>query len=169
PHAPSHALEVIVREELGERVQSYKELLAEGGEGEMCQVPLERAGRYAAEDAEVVCRLRRPLTDKLREAGLLSLFQEVEVPLIEVLAWMERRGVLLDPEVLTEQGKELEVMLERLRGELFSLAGCEFNPDSVPQVREVLYRRLKLPVLARTKTGPSTDSQVLRELSAYHE
>ena len=169
PNAPSHSLENIVRDELGERVQSYKALLAEGGEKEMSEVPLSRAGRYAAEDAEAVCRLRRPLTDKLREAGLLSLFQEVEVPLIQVLAWMERRGVLLDPEVLREQGKELEVMLERLREELFALAGCEFNPGSVPQVREVLYERLKLPVLARTKTGPSTDSQVLRELSAYHE
>lgn len=169
PNAPSHSLEVIVRDELGERVQSYRELLAEGGERELRQVPLARAGRYAGEDAEAVCRLRRPLTDKLKEAGLLPLFQEVEVPLIEVLAWMERRGVLLDPEVLHEQGKELEAMIGRLREELFALAGGEFNPDSVPQVREVLYGRLKLPVLSRTKTGPSTDSQVLRELSAYHE
>ena len=169
PNAPSHSLEVIVRDELGERVQSYKALLAEGGEKEMAEVPLARAGRYAAEDAEAVCRLRRPLTERLKQAQLLSLFEAVEVPLIRVLAWMERRGVLLDPEVLREQGKELEVMLQRLREELFALAGCEFNPDSVPQVREVLYGRLKLPVLARTKTGPATDSQVLRELSAYHE
>lgn len=169
PNAPSHALEVIVRDELGERVQSYKELLAEGGERGMREVPLSRAGRYAAEDAEVVTRLRRPLTEKLKQNELLPLFQEVEIPLIEVLAWMERRGVLLDPEVLREQGKELEVMLERLKEELFALAGCEFNPDSVPQVREVLYGRLKLPVIARTKTGPSTDSQVLRDLAAHHE
>ncbi|RLE31459.1 DNA polymerase I [Candidatus Acetothermia bacterium] len=169
PNAPSHSLEAVVRDELGERVQSYKELLAEGGEEGMREVPLARAGRYAAEDAEVVCRLRRPLTEKLKQAQLLPLFEEVEVPLIRVLAWMERRGVLLDPEVLREQGKELEVMLQRLREELFSLAGGPFNPDSVPQVREVLYGRLKLPVIARTKTGPATDAQVLRELSAYHE
>ncbi|HEC63278.1 MAG TPA: DNA polymerase I, partial [Candidatus Acetothermia bacterium] len=169
PNAPSHSLEVIVREELGERVQSYKELLAEGGEGEMREVPLARAGRYAAEDAEVVCRLRAPLTAKLREQNLLPLFQEVEVPLIRVLAWMERRGVLLDVEALRQQGKELELMLEKLRQELFALAGGPFNPGSVPQVREVLYGRLKLPVLAKTKTGPSTDAQVLRELAAFHE
>jgi DNA polymerase-1 len=169
PNAPSHALEVIVREELGEKVQSYKELLAEGGEGEMREVPLARAGRYAAEDAEVVCRLRAPLTEKLRQQELLPLFQEVEIPLIRVLAWMERRGVLLDVEALRQQGKELEIMLEKLRQELFALAGGPFNPGSVPQVREVLYSRLKLPVLAKTKTGPSTDAQVLRELSALHE
>jgi DNA polymerase-1 len=169
PNAPSHSLEVIVRDELGERVQSYKELLAEGGEHAMAEVPLDRAGRYAGEDAEAVCRLRAPLTRKLEEQGLRDLFEQVEIPLIEVLAWMERRGVLLDPEVLRQQGKELEVMIGRLREELFSLAGREFNPDSVPQVREILYGVLKLPVISRTKTGPSTDFTVLRELAAYHE
>ncbi len=169
PNAPSHGLETIVRDELGQRVQSYKELLAEGGEGEIREVPLARAGRYAAEDAEVVCRLRAPLTEKLRQNELLPLFEQVEVPLIKVLAWMERRGVLLDPQVLREQGKELELLIERLREELFALAGGPFNPDSVPQVREVLYERLKLPVIAKTKTGPSTDAQVLRELAALHE
>jgi len=169
PNAPSHGLEAVVRDELGEKVQSYKELLSEGGEAEMREVPLARAGRYAAEDAEVVCRLREPLTQRLKEAELLPLFEDVEVPLIEVLAWMERRGVLLDVEVLREQGKELEIMIERLREELFALAGGPFNPGSIPQVREVLYERLKLPVIAKTKTGPSTDAQVLRELAAYHE
>ena len=169
PDAPSHALEVIAQEVLGERVQKYKELLAAGGERGMAEVPVERATAYAAADAEVVTRLVGPLRRKLEENDLMELFQEVELPLIEVLAWMERRGVLLDVDVLREQGKELEVMLERLREELYELAGVRFNPNSTPQVREILYERLKLPVIAKTKTGPSTDASVLRELSRLHE
>ncbi|MCR4391455.1 MAG: DNA polymerase I [Candidatus Acetothermia bacterium] len=169
PDAPAHGLDVVVRDELGEKVQTYRELLAEGGEKEIHEVPVERAARYSGEDAEVVCRLRPRLTQRLREAELFPLFAEVEVPLIDVLRWMERRGVLLDVDVLREQGKELEVLLDQLRGELYALAGCTFNPNSTPQVREVLYGRLKLPVLERTKTGPSTDALVLRELALYHE
>lgn len=169
PDAPSHSLEVIAKEELGVQVQTYKELLAQGGEREIREVTVERAARYSGEDAEMVMRLRAPLTKKLAEAELLPLFSDLEIPLIEVLLWMERRGVLLDVEELRTQGKELEILLEKTREELFALAGCEFNPNSTLQVREILYERLKLPVLEKTKTGPSTDAQVLRDLAQYHE
>lgn len=169
PDAPSHSLETIAREELGVQVQTYKELLAQGGEGGIQEVPVERATRYSAEDAEMVVRLRPSLTKKLVASELLRLFEDLEIPLIEVLLAMERRGVLLDVEELRAQGKELEILLERTKEELFALAGCTFNPNSTPQVREILYERLKLPVLERTKTGPSTDAQVLRDLARYHE
>ncbi|MGC9530047.1 MAG: DNA polymerase I [Candidatus Bipolaricaulaceae bacterium] len=169
PDAPSHSLEAVARDELGLRVRSYRELLAAAGEASMAEVPLDRAGAYAAQDAEVVCRLRPALTERLRQARLLDLFDEVEVPLVEVLSWMERRGVLVDPQVLREQGKEVEILLERVREEMFALAGEPFNPSSVPQVRRVLFDRLGLPVVARTRTGPSTNTHVLRELAARHE
>lgn len=169
PEAPAHGLDLIARSELGIRVQTYKELLAIGGEEGIAAVPVDRAARYAGEDAAVVCRLRPGLTSQLREAGLDDLFKEVEIPLIEVLRAMERRGVLLDAGVLHEQGKELSILLERLRDELFALAGEPFNPNSTPQVREILYGKLKLPILGRRKTGPATDAAVLRELAPYHE
>lgn len=169
PDSPAHGLDAIARDELGVKVQTYKELLAVGGEGGMQEVPVDRAARYSGEDAAVVCRLRPGLTVKLREAGLEQLFGEVEIPLIEVLRAMERRGVLLDRDVLQEQGKELEVLLANLRDALFFLAGGPFNPNSTPQVREILYQRLGLPVLGRRKTGPATDAFVLRELSVQHE
>ncbi len=169
PDAPAHGLDVIARSELGIRVQTYKELLAAGGERGIHEVPLDRAARYAGEDAAVVCRLRPGLTAKLREAGLGGLFDEVEIPLIEVLRVMERRGVLLDVDALFAQGKELSLLIERLRDELYALAGGPFNPNSTPQVREVLYRKLKLPILGQRKTGPATDAFVLRELASYHE
>lgn len=169
PDARSHSLETIAREELGVQVQTYKELLAQGGEREIREVSVERAARYSGEDAEMVMRLRPPLTKKLQEAELIRLFEDLEIPLIEVLLWMERRGVLLDVDELRAQGKELEILLEKTREELFALAGGPFNPNSTPQVREILYERLKLPVLEKTKTGPSTDAQVLRDLAQYHE
>ncbi len=169
PDAPAHGLDVIARSELGVRVQTYQELLAVGGEDEIAAVPVERAARYAGADATVVCRLRPPLTAQLKEAELETLVHEVELPLIGVLREMERRGVLLDVDALREQGKELEVLLANLRGELFAMAGGPFNPNSTPQVREILYGKLKLPVLGRRKTGPATDAFVLRELAPYHE
>jgi DNA polymerase-1 len=168
PDAPSHGLSVIAKE-LGIKVQTYQELLEASGEKQIQEVPVDRATQYAGEDAEVVLRLREPLTCRLRENELIPLFSEVEIPLIEVLLWMERRGVLLDVDVLREQGRELGILLERAREDLFALAGGPFNPNSTPQVREVLYERLRLPVIAKTKTGPSTDAQVLRDLTAYHE
>lgn len=169
PEAPAHGLDAIARSELGIRVQTYKDLLAVGGEDGIAAVPVDRAAHYAGEDAAVVCKLRPRLTSQLREAGLEQVFTEVELPLIEVLRAMERRGVLLDVDTLRAQGKELGIVLAQLRDELFSLAGGPFNPNSTPQVREVLYGRLKLPVLERRKTGPATDAFVLRELARYHE
>ncbi|MFO8034038.1 MAG: DNA polymerase I [Candidatus Bipolaricaulota bacterium] len=167
PDAPSHGLEVIAREELGELMESYRDTV--GGKESISRISPERAAAYAVTDAEVVCRLRKPLMEKLRQAEMERLLEDVEVPLIEVLAWIERRGIPLDVDELRRQGVELESMIERVREELFALAGGPFNPGSVPQVREVLYERLRLPVLSRTKTGPSTDAQVLRELAGRHE
>ncbi len=167
PDGHSHGLEAIAQEELGEMMQSYQELVQ--GEESISHIAPERAAAYAVGDAEVVCRLHEPLMRKLREGELDKLLVEVELPLVDVLARMERTGILLDVDELRRQGTELEIMLEHLREELFSLAGGPFNPGSVPQVREVLYERLGLPVLSRTKTGPSTDAQVLRELAVRHE
>ena len=167
PDAPAHGLDVIARHELGISMQTYKEVL--GTAATMAGVPVEAAARYAGADASVVCRLRPLLTAQLREAELLDLFSGVEIPLIEVLRAMERRGIPLDPDVLAEQGKELAILLGKLKEELYALAGGPFNPNSTPQVREILYGRLKLPVVGQRKTGPATDAAVLRELGQYHE
>ncbi len=167
PDVPTHNLDVLVEQELGERLESYTEVV--GTARSMADVPVDRAAAYAVADAEAVVRLHGPLMDKLRDAALDQLFAQIEVPLIEVLAAMELKGIALDVEELNQQGVELEARVARLREELFSLAGGPFNPGSVPQVREVLYERLQLPVLSRTKTGPATDAHVLRELAVHHE
>ena len=143
---------------------SYKELSQE----EMQKVPVEEATRYAGEDAEIVYRLKEVLVKELKEKELYELFTEVELPLIDVLVDMELKGILLDPKVLEEQAKEIEILLEDLKREIFRLAGEEFNPNSPKQVAHILYEKLKLPVLKRTKTGPSTDSLTLKELALQH-
>ncbi|HIC96737.1 TPA: DNA polymerase I, partial [Candidatus Bipolaricaulota bacterium] len=165
----AYLLDPTSRKDLGElaarylkrEVTSYKELSHE----DMRKVPIEEATRYAGEDAEVVLRLKELMLKELEEKGLSRLFTEVELPLIDVLVEMELKGILLDPRVLEEQAKGIEVLLEDLRREIFSLAGEEFNPNSPKQVAHILYKKLKLPVLKRTKTGPSTDSLVLKELA----
>ncbi|MGQ9733570.1 MAG: DNA polymerase I [Candidatus Bipolaricaulia bacterium] len=149
---------------LKREVTSYKELSHE----DMRKVPIEEATRYAGEDAEIVLRLRDLMVQELKEKGLYQLFTEVELPLIEVLVEMELAGVLMDPRVLEEQAKEIEVLLDNLRKEIYQLAGEEFNPASPKQVAAILYEKLKLPVIKKTKTGPSTDSLVLKELALQH-
>jgi DNA polymerase-1 len=168
----AYLLDPTSRKDLGElaarylkrEVTSYKEL----SDQDMRKVPIEEATRYAGEDAEIVLRLKDLMVKELQEKGLFQLFTEVELPLIEVLVEMELAGVLMDPRVLEEQAKEIEVLLENLRQEIFHLAGEEFNPASPKQVASILYEKLKLPVIKKTKTGPSTDSLVLKELALQH-
>lgn len=149
---------------LGHGMKSFRDL----GKAKMSEVSLEDAAEYAVSDAEAVIRLRDVMLPKLKEHNLEKLFYEVELPLIPGLVAMELKGILIDQDVLREQGKELEVLLDQLRHEIFQLAGEEFNPNSPKQVAEILFARLHLPVIKKTKTGPSTDALVLEELAASH-
>ncbi|HZP38005.1 MAG TPA: DNA polymerase I [Methylomirabilota bacterium] len=105
----------------------------------------------------------------LAEVGLTSLYQDVERPLIEVLAAMERHGILVDHVRLEEFSRELEVHIERTTREIFGLAGEEFNIGSPKQLAYILFEKLKLPPVKRTKTGYSTDADVLEQLALGHE
>ncbi len=105
----------------------------------------------------------------LQEVGLHALYQDVERPLIGVLARMERHGIRVDPVRLGEFSRELEVHLERTTREIFTLAGEEFNIGSPKQLAHILFEKLKLPPVRRTKTGYSTDADVLEQLALGHE
>jgi DNA polymerase-1 len=105
----------------------------------------------------------------LQEVGLHALYQDVERPLIGVLARMERHGIRVDPVRLGEFSRELEVHLERTTREIFTLAGEEFNIGSPKQLAHILFEKLKLPPVKRTKTGYSTDADVLEQLALGHE
>jgi DNA polymerase-1 len=135
----------------------------------MDRVELEKIACYAAEDADIALRLADLLTAKLDEVpALRKLADDVEVPLIDVLVEMEANGIAVDPAVLKEQSLVLAGRVEALREQIHREAGGEFNPDSPKQLQDVLFNRLKLKSVKRTKTGASTDVEVLEKLADKH-
>ncbi|HEY1628227.1 MAG TPA: DNA polymerase I [Tepidisphaeraceae bacterium] len=147
-----------------------EELIGKGkNQLSMDRVTLERISTYASEDADIAFRLYERLIKQLDESPLLrKLSDEVETPLIDVLVEMETNGIAVDPKILKEQSDAMGLKIEELRGKIFEAAGVEFNPDSPKQLGEVLFNKLQLKVVKRTKTGPSTDIEVLEKLAAEH-
>ncbi len=135
----------------------------------MDKVDLTRVAAYASEDADITLRLADLLDDRLNGyADLRKLADDLETPLIDVLAEMEFNGVAVDPAVLTEQSAAMAIRIDELRGQVMAAAGFEFNPDSPKQLAEALFTQLKLPPGKKTKTGYSTDVQVLEKLAEKH-
>ncbi len=126
-------------------------------------------GDVLAERARWVWRYWEHAAAGLDQHGLRALYEDIERPLVAILALMERHGIRVEPARLEEFAKELERQLDTLQREVWALAGQEFNIGSPKQLAQVLFEKLKLPVLRRTKTGPSTDADVLTELAAGHE
>lgn len=135
----------------------------------MDTVPVEIVTPYAAEDADVTFRLAQVLEEKLQKEGLLELFANLEMPLMNVLEQMERTGIIVDPQTLKRMETEFSKQCDVLRDRIIAAAGRDFNPDSPKQLAQVLFEDLKLPVIKKGKTGPSTDMGVLEELAAEHD
>ncbi|MCH7849168.1 MAG: DNA polymerase I [Planctomycetes bacterium] len=136
-------------------------------------VPLEQAVPYAAEDADITLRLRDVLAPKLEAMNLQALFDDLEMPLVEVLAELEWNGIRIDPDELDRQREHLVERIDELRQQISDAAPHPFNPDSPKQVAVALFNKagsdppgLGLKVIKRGKTGPSTDQEVLEKLSA---
>ncbi len=134
----------------------------------MDEAPVAAVGQYAAEDADVPLRLWPILEKQLLEANLMELFDTLEVPLIEVLAELESNGIKVDVAHLQRLSEKYGVRIVELEREVYELAGHEFNIASPKQLQQVLFDEQKLPVLKKTKTGPSTDAEVLEELASQH-
>ncbi len=117
----------------------------------------------------VVRKIKPLLEEALQKNGLTELFLDLEMPLVEVLAYTELNGIKIDREKLRKLSSELEQRLAKLIRGIYELCGCEFNLNSPKQLREILFERLKLPVVKKTKTGPSTDEEVLRNLASRHD
>lgn len=132
------------------------------------QVPLDAACEYACEDADLTWRLSKIFQASLQERELESLFNEVEIPLIGVLARMEMAGVALDEDVFDDLRKEIEQRLAQLKDEIEELAGGPFQINSPKQLQKVLFEDLGLTPVKKTKTGFSTDVGVLEELAGEH-
>jgi len=122
----------------------------------------------ATERARIVDALRREQIPALDAANLTKLFREIELPLCAVLAEMEHDGIAVDAEKLREFSAEMDARANAVRAEIFSLAGTEFNLNSPKQLGEILFEKLALPVIRKTKTGYATDSDVLKELESSH-
>lgn len=131
------------------------------------QIELEKAAEYAAEDADVTLRLHQAIWHQLqREARLVSVFHDIELPLVPVLSRMERTGVLIDAAKLAEQSRYLASRIGELEVQAHELAGKAFNLSSPKQLQEILFEQQGLPVLKKTPTGvPSTAEEVLVELA----
>ena len=166
PNRRQHSLDALAMVLLGHRMTTYKEVAGTGKkEIPFSRVRLDVARDYACEDSDFTLRLKERFEPELREQELWSLFQDLEMPLIPVLARMEENGIRIDVPFFQEMGGKLGSELEGIREEVFKEAGEEFNLNSTSQLREVLFEKLDLPVIKRTKTGPSTDVSVLEELA----
>lgn len=131
------------------------------------QLDLEEAAPYAAEDADVTLRLHHRLQAALeQDEGLLSIYQELEVPLVPVISRIERTGVMIDDMLLNTQSQEIAIRLEALQKKAFDVAEQEFNLSSPKQLQAILFEKMGLPVVKKTPSGaPSTNEEVLQELA----
>jgi DNA polymerase-1 len=164
-----HDMDSCARHYLGLETIRYEQVAGKGAKQiPFSQVPLEQASEYAAEDADVTLQLHRTLHDRLAELPrLLAVYEEIERPLAPVLLSMERRGVLVDRELLRAHSSEMAKRLVELEAAAHEAAGQPFNLESPKQLQAILFERLGLPVQRRTATGqPSTAEDVLEELAA---
>ncbi|MFJ2340680.1 DNA polymerase I [Pseudomonas protegens] len=166
--ATRHDMDSLAQKYLDHSTVSFQDIAGKGAKQlTFDQIPLEQAGPYAAEDADVTLRLHQVLFDKLSAIpSLASVLTDIEMPLVPVLARIERQGALVDDKLLGVQSIELGDKMVALEREAFEIAGEEFNLGSPKQLGSILYDKLGLPVLKKTAKGqPSTAEEVLAKLA----
>lgn len=170
--ASRHDMDSLARRYLNVETISFEDIAGKGVKQlTFNQIELEQAAPYAAEDADITLRLHQALWGKLAaEPGLAKVFSEIELPLLPVLARMERLGTTIEPKLLHKQSQEIEVRLAELEKQAHELAGQEFNLSSPKQLGEILFTKLGLPIIKKTPKGaPSTAEEVLAELAETYE
>ena len=170
PAAKSHGMDSLAAELLDYRTISFSEV-AGSGKKKVCfdEVEVEKATVYAAEDADITLRLYEKLQPMVAEQEQERLFNDVEMPLLSILVDMEKAGIRIDPDFLGGLSVELEKKLAVLEKQIHAMAGGPFNIGSPKQLGEVLFERLGLSKGKKTKTGWSTDVEVLNNLAEEHE
>jgi DNA polymerase-1 len=166
-HKP-HNMDSLALRHLDVKTISYDEVTGKGAQRiGFEQVDIETATDYAAEDADVTLRLHQHLYPRIQaDARQLSIYRDIEMPAMAVLFAMERKGVLLDQQLLQKQSLELSQKLDVLEQRAFQISGLSFNLNSPKQIQEILFDRLKLPVVKKTPKGvPSTNEDVLQQLA----
>ena len=169
PERRSHSLDALSLEFTRHRKIAYAELFAPGDrKKDIRTVSLERLSQYSCEDADYTMRLKSIFERSLAELGFEKLFSEVEMPLCLVLKRMEQEGVAIDATQLGLLARRVTVDLDRLTKDIHELAGEAFNINSNKQLQRVLFEKLGLEAARKTKTGYSTDEEVLAELTHRH-
>ncbi len=164
-----HNMDDAAKEYLQYKTVSYTDLTGSGKEQKHIRdVDLKALADYSCEDADITYRLFETMKEKLEKLGMYHLCEELEFPLVAVLARMERNGVAIDLEFLREMSKDLEGQLSSLVKDIHRLGGGPFNINSTQQLGDVLFNKLKLPTVRKTKTGFSTDVSVLETLQHQH-
>ncbi len=163
-----HDMDTLAERHLDHKTIHFEDIAGKGAKQlTFNQIELEKAGPYAAEDADITLRLHQTLWPQLEaEASLSEVFERIELPLLNVLSTIERNGALIDCKLLGEQSVEITQRLDELQKQAFELAGEEFNLGSTKQLGHILFEKLGLPVIKKTPKGaPSTAEEVLQELA----
>ncbi|QDU63819.1 DNA polymerase I [Planctomycetes bacterium Pan216] len=169
PGERNHNLDELSQRYLNHTTIKISELIGKGkSQKSMLEVPVGEVAPYAGEDADVALRLTEILEPRLGEEKLEKLYTDLECPLIDVLATMEHHGIAIDASRLEQLSEEFASRIETIRAQAFEASDEEFNLDSPLQLRRILFEKLGLPVVKRTKTGPSTDEEVLETLAEKH-
>jgi DNA polymerase I len=171
PGRRSHAIDNLCLEHLGRTMKTYQEVVGRGkAEIPFAEVAVAAAASYCGDDSATVLALHEHFMPAIREMQMEHLLRDVEMPLVEVLVDMEWEGIAIDRALFARLDGELSADLRRLEGEISRVAGVELNLNSPRQLAMVLFEKQQLPVLKKTKTGPSTDADVLEQLAAMgHE
>ncbi|USE36633.1 DNA polymerase I [Endozoicomonas sp. SCSIO W0465] len=170
--ATRHNMDALAEHYLGYKTIKYEDIAGKGAKQlTFNQIELEKAGPYAAEDADITLRLHHAIWEQLKSEATLSLvFQEIEMPLVDILSRIERHGALVDGVLLKQQSLEIGQRLRELEKTAHDQAGQEFNLSSPKQLQELLFEKLQLPVIKKTPKGqPSTAEEVLQELALDYE
>ena len=170
PQSKSHGLDALAAEHLNHQMIPYSEMTG-SGKKQICfsEVEVEKALRYAVEDADITWQLSEKLLPQLPSGKAEKLFIDVEMPLVDVLTRMEWRGIRIDADFLGSLSSQMGGKLESLEGVIHGLAGGPFNINSPKQLGEVLFETLGLPKGKKTKTGWSTNVDVLNSLADEHD
>lgn len=167
-----HDMDTLAEKHLNHKTTTFEEIAGKGkGQLTFNQIEVEQATLYAAEDADITLLLHQALYPQIEAIEPLKhVYRDIEMPLVPVLSRMERKGVLIDAQVLAAQSQEITQRLAEIEKETFALAGQEFNLSSPKQLQEILFDKLQLPVIKKTPKGaPSTNEEVLEELAHSHE
>lgn len=154
----------------GQKIKSSEELLGKGVKAKKYEdLEKEELDNTIGSIVQLVEKVTPKMEEKLVNMDMDGLFYHVEMPLVEVLGYMEYEGVMVDKDKLIELGEEFKISIDKLEKEIYNLAGEEFNINSPKQLGVILFEKLELPVIKKTKTGYSTNAEVLEHLSDKHE